>query len=419
MFVNLTKILKKNEEKNIEIINELELNKDDKNNIFIPVKIYINQKDEDDKKKLYVLDNYNGIIKSLKIEQIQKKVNNINNQENNINNKIPKKNIKLVDNKKDIKLFIPKNRINFYNNINIPSVFYNKGHCIALGGFWNGNILIESISEDNKKDKIEKIETKIYSTNEQSSITHILIDPNEIYMLCANNLGTIFVYIIDSKEKSLLHLYKSLYDHYSPISSLAFDDKLNIFITCSKDGFCNLYTTPQCKLVNSFNLKNLVQSENIVYSNISLISSSPLPCFIFYFESRSSLCVCSINGHFIKEQKVDYNIKNNCIKKFTDNQFNDYLLIIDQKDEVINIYNIIDLQIVMTGQIKNYKVIDFIFSKDFDNLFVLVKPKNENENEKEKESYKILIMKNTKMPKINQEDKKISQINNEEVINKE
>ena len=68
----------------------------------------------------------------------------------------------------------------------------------------------------------------------------------------------------------------------------------------------------------------------------------------------------------------------------------------------------------MTGQIKNYLVIDFIYTKDFDNLFVLVKSKNEKE--KEKESYKILIMKNTKMPKINQEDKKISQINNEEDI---
>ena len=415
MFINLTEILKKNEEKNIEIINELELNKDDKNNIFIPVKIYINQKDEEDKKKLYVLDNLNGIIKSLKIEQVQKKVNSSNNNQDNVNNKISIKILQLIDNKKDIKIFIPKNRLKHFNNLNIPSAFYNKGHCIALGGFWNGNILIESISEDNKKDKNEKIDTKIYSTNEKSSITHILIDPNEIFMLCANNLGIIYIYIIDSKDKSLLHLYKTLYDHYSPISSLSFDEKLNIFITCSKDGFCNLYTTPQCKLVNSFNLKNLVQSEDNVYSNISLISSSSLPCFIFYFKSRSSLCVCSINGHFIKEQKIDYDIKNNCIKKFTDNQFNDYLLIIDQKDEVVNIYNIIDLQIVMTGQIKNYIVIDFIFAKDFDNLFVLVKPKNENE----KESYKILIMKNTKMPKINQEDKKISQINNEEDINKE
>jgi WD40 repeat protein len=209
-------------------------------------------------------------------------------------------------------------------------------------------------------------------------------------MLCGNNLGNIYIYIIDSKEKSELHLYHILYDHYSPLSSLAFDEKLNIFISCSKDGFCNLYTTPQYKLINSFNLKNLVNSENPIYANISLISSAPLPCFIFYFQSRNSLCVCSINGHFIKEQKINYDIRDNYIKKFTDNQFNDYLLIIDQKNEVINIYNIIDLQIVMTGQIKNYLVIDFIFTKDFDNLFVLAKPKNE----KEKESYKILIITN-------------------------
>ena len=416
MFINLTEILKKNEEKNIEIINELELNKDNKNNVFIPVKIYMNQKDEEDKKKLYVLDNLNGIIKSLKIEQIQKKISSVNNINNQDNSKISKKILQLVDNNKDIKIFVSKNRLNIFNNIDIPSVFYNKGLCIALGGFWNGNILVENIIKDCKKDKNEKIETKIYSTNGKARITHIIIDPNEIFMLCGNNLGTIYIYIIDSKEKSKLHLYHTLYDHYSPICSLAFDEKLNIFITCSKDGFCNLYATPQYKLVNSFNLKNLINSENSIYANISLISSAPLPCFIFYFKSRNSLCVCSINGHFIKEQKLYYEIKHNCIKKFTDNQFNDYLLIMDQKNEVINVYNIIDLQIVMTGQIKNYFVIDFIFAKDFDNLFVLAKPKNEEGQE----SYKILIMKNTKMPKINQDlEKKIAQTNNEEEINKE
>jgi hypothetical protein len=62
----------------------------------------------------------------------------------------------------------------------------------------------------------------------------------------------------------------------------------------------------------------------------------------------------------------------------------------------------------MIGQIKNYLVIDFIFTKDFYNLFVLAKPKNE----KEKKSYKTLIMKNTKIPKI-------AQNNNEEELNKE
>ena len=425
MFVNMTEILKKKEEKNLEIINELQLNEEDKNNNFIPFEIFLNKKgDDEDKKKLFVLDNSNGVIKILKIEQVQKKLGVNNNSLTE--NKASKKILKLTDMKKDINLFIPKNRLNNAGG-NTPSVLYNKGHCVALGGFWNGSILIENILVDsNKKDKEEKVETKIYFTKDKAPITHILIDENEIFMLCGNNVGTIYIYIIDIKEKNVLHLYKILYDNYSPMSSMAFDEKLNIFISCFKDGICNLYTTPQYKLVNSFKLKNIVKNENNLFADISLISSSPLPCFIFYFKQRSSLCVCSVNGHFIKEQKIDYQIINhNYIKKFTDNQFIDYLLVLDQTNQFVIIYNIIDLQVIMKGDIKNYILIDFTLSKDFDNLFVLAKSKTDNDNEKEKEEennrYKIFILKNTKVSKINSEiEKKATQThNNEEETTKE
>ena len=422
MFANMTEILKKQEEKNLEIINELQLNEEDKNINFIPFEIFLNKKgDDEDKKKLYVLDNANGVIKTLKIEQVQKKIGvNINNN-SLTENKTAKKILKLTDLKRDANLYIPKNRLNNAGE-NTPSVLYNKGHCIALGGFWNGSILIENILVDiNKKDKGEKIETKIYYTKDIAPITHILIDENEIFMLCGNNVGTIYIYIIDNKEKNVLHPYKILYDNFSPMSSLAFDEKLNIFISCFKDGICNLYTTPQCKLVNSFKLKNIVKNENILFANISLISSSPLPCFIFYFKQRSSLCVVSVNGHFIKEQKIDYEIINhNYIKKFTDNQFIDYLIILDQTNQFVLIYNIIDLQIIMKGDIKNYILMDFTISKDFDNLFVLAKPKNENNKEEKNNEYKILILKNTNISKINSEiEKKAAQthVNEEETAN--
>ena len=113
--------------------------------------------------------------------------------------------------------------------------------------------------------------------------------------------------------------------------------------------------------------------------------------------------VCNINGHFIKEQKIDYEINPNNIKKFIDNQFIEYLLIMDQENETIYIYNIIDLTIVMMGHIKNYNFIDVIFSPDFDNLFLLAKSKNENKE------YKIIIIKNTKilMKSNNEEEPKI------------
>ena len=77
----------------------------------------------------------------------------------------------------------------------------------------------------------------------------------------------------------------------------------------------------------------------------------------------------------------------------------------------------------MKGDIKNYILIDFTLSKDFDNLFVLAKSKNDNDNEKEEENngYKIFILKNTKVSKINSEiEKKVTQTHiNEEEATKE
>ena len=403
MFVNMTEILRKKEEKNLEIINEIQINEEDKKNKFITYKILMNKKGEDDnKKKLYILDNLNRIIKQFKIEQISKNINNNN------NNLTEKKILKLTDNKKELKLFIPKNRLNELEEYT-PIIIYNKGHCLALGGFWNGSILIENILYENneKKEKVEKIETKIYYTKDKAPITHIIIDENEIFMLCGNNIGTVYVYIIDNKEKNVLHLYKILYDNNSPMSSLYYEEKLNVLLTCFNDGICNIYATPKYKLVNSFSLNNLVKDDRSLSSNISLISSSPLPCIIFYFKKRNSLCVCSINGHFIKEKEINYEITNhNDIKKYTDNQFIDYLLILDKNNRFIYIYNIIDLQEIMKGHLKDNYPIDFILSKDFDNLFVLVKSQKEKDNKDENNRYKILIMKNTKILKLTQEGEK-------------
>ena len=95
MFINMTEILQKKEEKNIEIINEFQINNDEKNNIFSPIKLFYIQKGEDqDKKKIFILDNKNGIIKTLKINQIQKK--NKENKENKT-----KKILELTESKND------------------------------------------------------------------------------------------------------------------------------------------------------------------------------------------------------------------------------------------------------------------------------------------------------------------------------
>ena len=85
---------------------------------------------------------------------------------------------------------LPNNRI-YYEY----SVIFSKGKYIALGGYYNGNIVVKSI--DYKiKDKEGTKSIYIYSTNENSPIVKLIIDETNTYAICANKLGTIFIFII-------------------------------------------------------------------------------------------------------------------------------------------------------------------------------------------------------------------------------
>ena len=429
LFPNLTEIIKKNEEKNLEIYKEIPIENEHRKSSskvqnIVPIKIFLHQKNEEggEKRKIYVL-NEGGFIKIIKNEHqsnqpaacrrilSSKNLNcEFNNEDKNQIEKKIKKALKSQNSKKEFNLLIPKYRI---NSGKIPNVFFNKGHCIALGGFWNGDILVEKITSQNKKEKNEKNEypeTRIYNTKENAVVTHIIINEKEIFSICGNSLGTIFVYAINQNDKTDWHLYKKIYDHFSPITSLSVNDNLNIFISCSKAGYYMLYTLPNYKLVNSFKIKNIINNsiniENLsLYADISLISSFPLPCIIFYIKLRKSLSIFSINGHFIKEQTIDFDIIQNGIKLFTDRQFIDYLIIFNQKNESIEIYNIIDLKLIMNWPIKNYLFIDFTFSKELDSIFVLVNYKKKiKEKDKDDDSnYKILVLKNASNIKLQNE----------------
>ena len=422
LFPNITEIIKKNEEKNMEITNEIstqnESGKINENVGVTPIKIYLHQKNEDEgeKRKIFIL-NEEGNIKILKTELQQqtpvafRRILSSKNLDfdfsgekirENIEKKISKKIPKLSNSEEEMNIFLPRYRI---NSENAPNVFFDKGHCIALGGFWNGHILIENLSSQLKNDKNEKNDypqIKIYRTREYSPITHIIIDESEIYAICGNILGTIFVFTLNQNDKIDWYLYRVIYDHFSPITSLCINEKLNIFTSCSKSGYCMIYAIPKFKLVNSFKLKNITNmnwynNNDIIslYANISLLSSSPLPCIIFYFKSRNSLAVLSINGHFIK-QRNDLDISPNGMKIFTDHQFIDYIIVFNNKKESIEIYNIIDLEIIMTWPIKNYIFIDFIFTKEMDSIYIFAKKKlSIEEIDDDENTFKILVLKSS------------------------
>ena len=88
-----------------------------------------------------------------------------------------------------------------------PSIIYDKGNYIALGGFWNGQIIINKLDENekNRKNKTQKI-FNIISTNKLSPITNMKTDDNETFVICGNKIGCIFIYSFNKLDKLELKL---------------------------------------------------------------------------------------------------------------------------------------------------------------------------------------------------------------------
>ena len=175
-----------------------------------------------------------------------------------------------------------------------------------------------------------------------------------------------------------------------------------MFISCSKDGNCMLYSLPRIKLFNSFNIEPQNENENesnIILCTKIIIFHTPLPCFIFYIRNWNSLYVYSINGKFLKKHKLEYEIVKNGIVKYIYYQLKDYLLIYNSNDKTIDIYRGIDFEFVSKSPVINYNFIDLTLSKSLDQLLILVENNNMNvkgseiEGKKSNSKYKILVLK--------------------------
>ena len=334
--------------------------------------------------------------------------------------------------KYDKKFTIPKYRMKFRES---PTILYEEGFFIAFGGFWNGDIIIKQLIEnktDIKKSKNKKV--NIIETGILSPITKIIIDKSETIVLTANLEGIIFIYLIDQNDKLVWNLYKIINEGQGEISSIAINENLSIFLICFKNGYCMAYTFPNCKLYNSFrieendlninkNIKDNKDSKEINQSNsqnstrantisipsythfsnniyspdITFISSSPLPCFVFYIKERKSLCIYSINAHFLNEVVLGYEIVKNGIKKYTDFLFRDYLFIFNSITNTIDVHRLIDLNLIISSPVINYQFVDFQFNKDLDNALILVKGKQKNDDKSP--IYKMLVLKQAQIEK--------------------
>ena len=197
----------------------------------IPYRIF---EDGEKKLRMFILTKKNVKIYSRHME-IDKEILAIKDNLTN-NNNVQKDNTKTKINmvkKGDIIMpqygnRLPNNKI-YYEY----SVIFAKGKYIALGGYYNGNIVVKSL--DYKiKDKEGTKSIYIYSTNENSPIVKLIIDESNTYAICANNLGTIFIFII-SQEQKFIWILSKVITHQKPegVSALSICEKLNIFISCS------------------------------------------------------------------------------------------------------------------------------------------------------------------------------------------
>ena len=368
-----------------------------------PYRIFEFQKEGYKKWRIYILTKknikiYSRIIDKIEpVENIENKTNNNNVKENIITSLKNKELLKININKKD-DILLPKYgyRLNCEKIHYEYSVIYAKGKFIALGGYYNGNIVVKNLDYKSKEKEGNK-SVYIYSTNENSPITKLVIDNSETYVICANKKGTIFIFIISPEKKFVWMLSKVITHQKTELSALSICENLNIFISCSKQGNCMIYSLPRIILFNSFNIESFDDKEETIFCSFILIFHTPLACFIFYIKNQNSFYIYSINGKFLRKNKVEYEIEQNGVAKYIDYQMRDYLMIFNSKDKTIDIHRAIDFEFVTKSPIINYSFIGFVYNQGLDHALILVKNditiEKENENKIPESKYKILVLK--------------------------
>ena len=402
-------ILKQEEKENKEINND---NKE--NNIKEETKENSNEENKEKEKKEETENNID--------EKNEQKIENVSIAEEE--NEIKDEEISEITSNKDVSkydrvLIYPKYHIDMNQS---PSIIYDRGSYIALGGFWNGEIIINKLDDNEKGKKNKNLKyINIISTDQMSPINIMKIDESDSFVICSNKMGCVFIYTINKDFKLEWNLFKIIHDNQKEITSLDLNENLNVFITCDKEGINNLYTFPQCKLFNSYKLNenqlpansslndnntlvsrtesntNLNLTQNEIYADVVIISHNPLPCIIFYIHAKKCLCVFSINFHLIN---VKYNIEivPNGIKKYSDYFRKDFLFIYNKNLKQIDIYDIINLNVVLKSSKFDYTFVDFCFNKEMEHALIMVKIEDEKklENTKDKNNsklnYKILML---------------------------
>ena len=263
-------------------------------------------------------------------------------------------------------------------SLNQPIIIYSKGRIIAQGGFYGGLILLSEIdleNEDKTKNPFSSIVniTEIFNKIDYSPIVSLIINDNEDIIFSGTYMGSIIIYDINWNIKYILNDHQNL-----PITSIDFNDDLNIWGSSCMDGYIKLYTYPTNKAILSMKL-----DQSSLYADYLLIISSPLPSFVIYSRKNLFFYSYSLLGKVIEKDKEDYiDIKSPII--FKDSYGNDKLIYGDDMGS-INIRALPTLDLMPPFEI-NESAVNIIgmsenssycagWSDDEEEIYIIFEPK--------------------------------------------
>ena len=287
---------------------------------------------------------------------------------------------------------------------------------LICNGFNNGNLLLLNFNNlNNVNFSIFKYKNKNYYFSNVKITAMEIITNDKSFYLCGNEIGEIFIYLIDElklKDKNLfniLNFFKKIDDNTDKILSISYNLDLNLFITASKDLFINIYNFPDCKLINSSQEDEIKDDKCKVF-----LSENPIPIKIIIKDGVIVVYSLNlINKNYKNEHKIiskknyteDFNIDSiNALMIKTPNLEDCLLILGNKKDNSIENY-------------KNYLLIlelptlnEYNFDIEFKNNSNSHKIKNKNEiiinDYKSKNENEIDLKNEKKNNNKNQNDKK-------------
>jgi hypothetical protein len=206
------------------------------------------------------------------------------------------------------------------NNFDSPITVNDNLSIIYKGGFLDGRIEINSLQNEDK----EKYISNIVFNSVGGNITAMEISKDEKCLICGTDKGFILRFKINKNELELKN-YISL--DTEEIVSLSLNDALNMVAASSRDGYVNLLTLPNLKVVRSIYISTSFKYETeILYAENVFLSSSPLPCVTVYIANKFLLKTYTINGNLMENVEIKEHNKLISPYVFSDLDFQDYLI---------------------------------------------------------------------------------------------